>query len=128
MLKLPCVDERKADRLPLALSLTYVIMDPTGARMEGETKTIDIGGGGVRFAIPNHITLPATCHVRLSVPSQREPLQMTGQIAWSHPRCGKDPVRWEIGVAFCWTDGRNEVAFARYSRFIASQLLALHLR
>ena len=45
VMQLPLYDQRKAERIPIALPLTYVI-ECGEPRLEGRASTIDVGGGG----------------------------------------------------------------------------------
>jgi len=128
-LEMALLDQRKAERLPLTLPLTYRIDSPTGT-LEGHTNTIDIGGGGVRFLVPKMLTSHSICYIVLLLPNQQEPLSLMGKVAWCRQKQGFRSTRttsFEVGVAFTLSTSSDET-FVRYCHFIAAQLLMKHLR
>ena len=124
---LPLYDTRKADRLAVALPLTYVI-ECGPERLEGHADTIDIGGGGVRFLISRMVSPRTMCQLTLMLPDQTEPLLLTAQVSWCRQVTTRGCDRFELGVAFVISPADDTAMFGHYCQFIASQLLLKHVR
>ena len=115
-------DERRAERLALALPATYLI-EADGGRLEGQTTTVDVGSAGVQLIVPTMVSPQTACQVDLALPGQPEPLSFRGKIAWC--RVGRQS--YEAGIAFIRPSTYTDPTFALLSRFIASLLLRRHL-
>ena len=122
----PLIDERKAERIALALPVAYALEHPSG-RVVGDTETTNLSGGGVQFLIPKKVKAPTPCHVFLTVPEQSEALSFAGFVSWCRPVQGHSVEGFEVGVAFA-QGGCDAETFERYCHFIAAQLLLKYLQ
>lgn len=121
---LPVVDERKAERLPLRLPISYTLLLPNEF-LRGTTVTTDLSGSGLQFPVPRMVSPQTVCQVDIRLPTQAEPLSFLGRVAWC--RQGKRAY-CDVGVALSAFDSYHEGAFAKYCQFIATQLLVKYLR
>ena len=125
----PAFDERTAERIPLELPLTYMLMESSGEkRCEGVTKSLNVSGGGVQFIIPSMVSPHTTCHILLTLPDNAEPLSFSGEVRWCRQRPGAAQGTCEVGVAFSSPCSYTDATFIRYSHFIATLLVARYLR
>lgn len=120
------VDDRKSERLPLTLPLTYS-MDAGGVRLEGHTLTENVSGGGLRFPIPKMVSPDTPCHINLKLPDHLEPLLLRGRIAWCRLGRGRYRNLFEVGIALEIPREYHNATFSIYCRFIATQLLEKYL-
>ncbi|PIQ84724.1 MAG: hypothetical protein COV75_00740 [Candidatus Omnitrophica bacterium CG11_big_fil_rev_8_21_14_0_20_63_9] len=119
------VDQRTAERLPLAVPMNYVVKLP-GGELSGRTKTTNISGGGVELICAEMMSPPSACQVVLHLSDGREPLALEGQISW----CRQSPRqrrRFEVGITFLSPTNSDDERFARYCHFIATELLKRYL-
>jgi len=121
----PEIDERTAERLAVALPVTYAFEFP-GRRLEGVTNTIDLSGGGVRLVVPQMIAAQTPCHVNLKLPDQPDPLTLHGHVAWCRQGRRRSEHAFEVGIIFSQPERYDDPTFGRFSHFIASQLLTRH--
>jgi len=121
----PHIDERTAERVPVALPVTYAFELP-GRRVEGLTNTLDVSGGGMCLTVPHMMASQTPCHVNLKLPDSAEPLTLHGRVAWCRQRRGKSGQPFEAGITFEQPERYDDPIFSRFSHFIASQLLAKH--
>lgn len=123
---LPVIDDRKAERLPLRLPLSFTILLP-GELLRGTTSTLDVSGRGLHFLVPRMVTPQTICQIDLSLPGEEAPLSFLGRSAWCRQARGRHRRSFDLGVAVSSADTYRDGAFARYCRFIAGALLRRHL-
>lgn len=116
------MDKRRAERLALALPVTYLI-EASGGRLEGRTTTIDVGSAGVQMTVPTMVSPQTACQIDLALPGHPEPLSFRGRVAW----CRVGRRAYEVGIAFTRPSTYTDPTFALLSRFIADLLLRRHL-
>ena len=119
------VDQRTAERLPLALTLSYTIRCGSD-QITGSGKTITVSGAGVEFSTPQMIAATSPCQITLTMPDRPEPLVLFGQIGWCRQRRGARSGSYAVGATF--SPVRNEATFAQYCHFIAAELLKRYLQ
>ena len=118
------IDRRKADRLNLHLPVAYTFLLP-GDLFRGTATTTNISGGGVSFFVPTMTTPQTSCQLELPL-DVGQPLLLSGKVVWCRQGTGRHRKQFEIGVAFGTPERYDDETFARYSRFIAEQLLKKH--
>ena len=116
------IDDRKAERLAVALPITYAF-DYPGHDVRGQTTTLNVSGGGIHFAVPTTVPVATPCQVQLTLPDDRAPLAFLGRVSWCRPGEGATNGRFEVGVAWLISDGCDADAFAKYCHFVAAALL-----
>ena len=119
------IDERKAERLLLALPLAYAFQR-AGDRVVGDTETTNLSGNGIQFLIPKAVEIGTPCQLYLTLPEQTDALSFAGRVVWCHPARGAFVEACEVGVAFSLQEC-NRQTFERYCHFIATQLLMKYL-
>ena len=120
------IDERKAERLALALPVTYAF-ERAGDRLIGDTETTNVSGGGVQFPIPTAVETGTPCQLYLTLPEQSETLSMSGRVIWCRPARNALVESFEVGIS-CSPQGCDRLTFERYCHFVAAQLLLKYLR
>lgn len=120
------IDDRKAERLSLALPITYIFETP-GQPLRGQTTTMNLGGGGIQFALSTAVPVSTPCQVQLTLPDHSQPLIFPGRVSWCRASEGKTNGLFEIGVAWLISDACDAESFARYCHFVASTLLKQYL-
>ncbi len=121
------IDRRTAERLPLAIPVTYAMILP-GELFRGTTTTTNLSGWGVQFTLPKMIGAQTACQIGITLPGQQEPLALVGRVVWCRRSGEKHGGSYEVGINFIVQDPYGDKMFSRYSQFIASQLLARYLR
>lgn len=119
-------DQRKAERIAVALPLTYVIECGT-EQLEGRASTIDVGGGGVRFLISRMVSPQTRCRLTLTLPGRAEPLLLTAQVSWCRKVSVRGRDQCEVGAGFVLSPEDDTAAFGHYCQFIAGQILLKHV-
>ena len=119
------IDERKAERLALALPVTYAFAH-SGNRLIGDTETTNLSGGGVQFLIPTTVEPGTPCQLYLTLPEQSETLSMVGRVVWCRPARHALVESFEVGIS-CSSEGCDRLTFERYCHFVATQLLLKYL-
>ena len=122
----PSIDERLAERLAIAIPLTYVI-ELSNGQLQGRTVTINLSGTGVQFLIPWMVPKAIPCRLTLLIPMQTEPLTLEGYVAWCRPGMSRHREAFEVGISFKDAPSGSDAAFAQYCHFVATQLLQHYL-
>ena len=125
--KEPTFDRRKADRLPLDIPLAYAFLLP-GELLRGATTALNVSGTGLQFPVDRMISPQTSCQIDLSLPAQSKPLTLVGRVVWCRQAIGRRKGPYEVGIEFTFARTADDPMFAKYSAFIATQLLAKHLR
>jgi hypothetical protein len=115
-------DERKTERLTISLPLTYLI-ESCGNRVEGRATTANIGGGGLRFSVPEMVAASSPCYLNLKLPNHLEPLCLRGLVAWCRVGEGRNRTAYEVGITLTIPSDQAHATYSLYCRFIATQLL-----
>lgn len=122
------IDRRLADRIHIALPLTYA-MDTPGGRFRGKSVTCTISGTGVQFAVPALVPPETRCHLDLVLPQPTRLLSFCARVVWCKPRHRrKHREPFEVGVALTVRETPRQEDLADYYQFIASHLLQRYLR
>lgn len=61
--------------------------------------TIDLSRGGLRFLSQEELKIGSPIMVKLSIPGERIPLELHGQVRWVAPQIGMN-YKYQIGVQF----------------------------
>ncbi len=117
---------RRAERLAITLQLRYHIT-LVEYRLDGVSQTTNVSSGGVQFAVSQMVAPASRCDLALILDNPSDPIRFQGHVAWCRQTSSKPFSHYEIGVTFATPESGDDQAFARYCRFIASQLLAQYL-
>jgi Tfp pilus assembly protein PilZ len=60
---------------------------------------LDVSRGGLRFVGQNNIKIDSKITMKISIPGERIPLILKGQVRWSVPNPGKS-YKYQIGIQF----------------------------
>ena len=120
------VDEREAERLPLALPVVYLIAGQN-KRLEGHTTTVNLSSMGVHLTIPEMVSPQTPCQLDIGLPQPPERLSLRGRVVWCRVGRGRHRGGYEVGIAFVKPPTYDDPTFALLYRFIATRLLRKHL-
>jgi len=81
-----------------------------GRKEQGITRNISLGG--MYLEISSTVLLDATVQVRFRVPTQSEPIEVTGSVRWIEPSSTAGPSG--VGVRFHGLRARDVWALNRY--------------
>ncbi|MBI3323717.1 MAG: PilZ domain-containing protein [Candidatus Omnitrophica bacterium] len=123
------LDRRKADRIQIAVPLSYRLLMP-GRQMQGCTFSANLSGKGVRFVVPWPVAPGTACELRLLLPDDPSAVRLNGQVV----RCRaqrdgtSDSGLFELGVAIVASRTTKDAEFARFCQFVACRILERHLK
>ncbi len=83
-------------------TVSYKLKKPLIAKYaEGEEfcPVLDLSRGGLRFLAQEELKIGTPVILKLSVPGERIPLELLGQVRWVSPAVGKS-YKYQIGVQF----------------------------
>ena len=122
----PDTDQRKTERLVVALPLTYVV-EIAGRQLIGDAETLNISGGGVQFLVQSLVPADSPCLIHLTLPGDTEPVSFHGTVLRCQAGAGEYGAQFEVAVAWAAHNADREVMFARYCNFVATELLKKYL-
>jgi c-di-GMP-binding flagellar brake protein YcgR len=108
-------ERRRFVRLDTRLPVTYQVLPSTTPQ---QTKTKDIGGGGVCLFLNEPVAVGTTLQAQIKIPDQEHPVSFTGRVVWceQYEIIGKSRRERsvEAGVEFEQIDPRDQQAIMRY--------------
>ena len=76
----------------------FVPVDGKSGSLFDETKTVDIGTGGIGFVSSSKIPLNKRIAIELDISEEQEPVLVIGKVKWVHPISKTEQYR--IGMTF----------------------------
>jgi c-di-GMP-binding flagellar brake protein YcgR len=79
-------ERRKFARLDLALTVSYVVSNPTGPNVDPrEALSTDISAGGLRLMTPTALEMGATLDLNIFLAEDEDnPIKATGEVVWQN--------------------------------------------
>lgn len=124
--KLLAQDKRRAERLPLKLTVFYSLTPltpPTHSSQQwiGPLKLIDIGGGGLKFESKERLKKNTYLNLSITLPHDPHPIIFVAEVSWCKKvatpvtsKTKKEKILYHIGLKFHkmnYTDRKKIISY-----------------
>ena len=104
-------ERRQFRRMPSKLVIQYSVRPSKESHL---TTTVDIGGGGICFLVPQPIPRKSYVDCELTLPGGRRPITFTAQVAWCDPPPKAAKSRCRAGLEMIFIEQADQLALTRY--------------
>jgi hypothetical protein len=89
-------ETRRYTRFPIENTVFIELVAPEFGSSEpgviARCKTLDISRDGLRVTLEQQLQVGAILQLGVELPAPAEPLYLVGEVKWSHPLPGADPI------------------------------------